>query len=199
MTYVITCGDEGIQLNEGTRLGVVGSGVKFEHADKIIGYLKQLFPDVFIVSSEENDWVRTQFQLNNWEQTNATFQQQVEVIADRNKVDYAGFLAFTDPKMIKEGVKGHLVRPKNIHIANSISFTLGGGEQKYHLGKFVISADWVHLAKPDFVKKALIEQIEYYKKLAKVDEIKILCEEEGSLDPEIIAKNKAMLEKTGLI
>ena len=68
MAHIIACGDEGLQLNEGTRLGLVGSGVSFPHADTIISHLKTLFDDISLVSSEENDWIRSHFSLNTWEQ-----------------------------------------------------------------------------------------------------------------------------------
>lgn len=197
MIYVISCGEEGVQLNEGTRLGIVGSGVSLKGADTVISYLKQMFDTVYIAASEENAWIRAAFQLNTWEQANATYQQQAAVIADRNQVGYAGIFEFSDPKALSSEIKGHMVRPQKIHIANSISLTIGGGEQTYHLGHFVISADWVHLSDPTFVKEFLTEQIEHYKSLVNMKDIKITIEEAGTLDPEIIQKNKDILAKAG--
>lgn len=200
MKYVITCGDEGVQLNQGTRLGILGSGIKIPHADKIIGYLKSLFgSEVYLSASEENAWIRQEFALNTWEQANATYQQQAEVIADKVSIPYIGFLEFSDPRPLKHEIKGHMVRPKGIHIANGISLTIGGGEQTYHLGHFVISAEWLHLADKKIAKEFLDAQIEYYKKLVNMPDIKITVEEAGELDPKVIAKNKAILEKLGYV
>jgi len=36
MPYVITCGDEGVQINQGTRLGIVGAGFRVPHFSKIV-------------------------------------------------------------------------------------------------------------------------------------------------------------------
>ena len=43
MAYVITCGDEGVQINEGTRLGVVGSGFNLDGFSKVVKLLKKQF------------------------------------------------------------------------------------------------------------------------------------------------------------
>lgn len=199
MKYVIACGDEGVQLNQGTRLGMLGSGVKLPHADVVIGYLSTLFPEVYLAASAENSWIRQEFSLDTFEQADATYQQQAEVIADKTKVPYIGFLEFSDPRVLKNEIKGHMVRPKGIHIANGISITIGGGEQTYHLGHFVISAEWLHLADKKVAKEVLEAQINYYKKLVNMPDMKITIEEAGELDPKVIAKNKAMLTKIGII
>ena len=51
MTYVIAAGDEGVQLNEGTRLGVVGAGVKFDGFSTIAKSLKQLLGKKIILGT----------------------------------------------------------------------------------------------------------------------------------------------------
>jgi hypothetical protein len=89
-----------------------------------------------------------------------------------------------------------MVRPKGIHIANKISFSLGGGEQTYHLGHYEISADWVHLAKPAFVKKVITKQLEFYNKQAKM-ELPFVFEMDGELGEVIAGKNKQVLTKIG--
>ena len=42
MIYVITCGDEGIQINEGTRLGILGAGFKMNGFPQVVKALKKL-------------------------------------------------------------------------------------------------------------------------------------------------------------
>ena len=196
MAYVITCGDEGVQINEGRRLGVVGCGFRLDGFSELVVLLKQLCgDDLRVAINEESDWLKQKLDLVNWEQVNAMAQQQVQALADHEGLLYAGYLPFTDPKELKHEIKGHMVRPHKVHIANSISFTLAGGEQKYHLGHYVISADWVHLAKPDFVKKMILPQIEFYTKLNHGEKLKFEFEENGELGADIAAKNKAILEK----
>jgi hypothetical protein len=200
MSYVITCGDEGVQINEGTRLAVVGSGFRVSGFSEVATIFKKLFgPDFFIASSEENDWIKKQLDLSNWEQVTASSQQHIEAVADREGITYAGFLPFSDPKQLVEGVKGHMVRPHGIHIANKISFTVGGGEQKYNLGNYVISADWVAEAPEELVKSFLTTQIEFYQSLAGKNPLTILVEEGGSLGESVAAANKAVLTKLGFI
>lgn len=196
MAYVITCGDEGVQINEGKRLGVVGCGFRLDGFSELVVLLKQVFgDDLRVAINEESDWLKQKLDLVNWEQVNAMAQQQIQALADDEGLLYAGYLPFTDPKELKHEIKGHMVRPHKVHIANSISFTLGGGEQKYHLGHYVISADWVHLAKPDFVKKMLEPQIAFYTKLNRGEPLSYSFEEAGELGPEVAAKNKAVLDQ----
>jgi hypothetical protein len=196
MAYVITCGDEGVQINEGRRLGVVGCGFRLEGFSELVSLLKQVCGnEIRVAVNEECDWLKHKLDLVNWEQVNAMAQQQIQALADLEGLLYAGYLPFTDPKELKHEIKGHMVRPHKVHIANTISFTLGGGEQKFHLGHYVISADWVHLAKPDFVKKIIEPQIEFYTKLNKGEKLNVVFEEGGDLGPDIAAKNKAILDQ----
>ena len=198
MSYVITCGDEGVQINEGQRLGFIGAGFHLEYFHEAIVALKKVFTDdLRIVASEENDWVKKQLNLADWGQVNAAMQQQIEALADREKVLYSGILTFTDPKMLKNEIKGHMVRPHNIHVANKICLTLGGGEQKYNLGCYLISADWVAQAKPKVVEAVIKSQIEFYQALAKKP-LQIIFEEKGELGEKVAAKNRAALEKAGV-
>ena len=139
MSYVITCGDDGVQINEGVRLGVAGAGVEVEHFSEVVKALKKIFgKELCVVASAENDWIKQSFELNDYHQADATMQQQTEAMADREGLKYAGFLPFADPKPLKYEIKGHMVRPRGVHIANKISFTLAGGEQTYNLGNFVV-------------------------------------------------------------
>lgn len=200
MAYVITCGDEGVQINQGRRLGVVGSGVELPGFSQVVKALKKVLKeDIAIVSNQENDWIKSKLDLSTWEQVNASAQQQVEALADREGLLYSGYLPFADPKQLQHDIKGHMVRPQGIHIANKICFTLGGGEQKYNLGNYVISADWVAAAPEKVVKEVIMTQVEFYQKLAKSDAPLIyLFEMAGDLGEAVAAKNKAVLEKLGI-
>jgi len=198
MVYVITCGDEGVQINEGTRLSVIGSGIKFEYFPQLIKYLKKLFPEdkLRIVSSQENRWIKDQFDLNTFEQADATMQQQAQALADHEDLLYVGFLPFADPKVLKHEVKGHMVRPKGVHIANKICFTLAGGEQTFNLGQYQISAEWLHLADKKIAKKIIDTQVDFYQKMAG-DKLIIVYEEKGPLGEKISQKNKEVLKSLG--
>ncbi|MDH5533607.1 MAG: hypothetical protein OEX81_04230 [Candidatus Pacebacteria bacterium] len=198
MSYVITCGDEGVQINEGKRLGVVGAGFRLEGFSEVVKSLKKLLgDDLRIASNEENAWVKEKLDLSTWEQTNASSQQHIEAVADDEKLLYAGYLPFSDPQVLKHDIKGHMVRPQKIHIAMKIAFTLAGGEQTFNLGQNIISAEWVHLVKPELAKKIIKEQVDFFQKIAGDFKLKFVFEEEGELGEEIAAKNKAILEKLG--
>jgi len=201
MAYVITCGDEGVQINNGTRLGVIGAGLMLEEFPEIVKYLKESFGEMelTIAGSAENDWSKEKLNLDTWEQTNASVQQKVAALADDQGLLYSGFLPFADPRQLKHDIKGHMVRPLLVHIANGISFTLGGGEQIFHLGRFVISADWIGVAPDALVKKVLQTQIDFYQKIVGKEKLLRVIEDTGDLDDKVIAKNKAKLEKLGFI
>ncbi len=194
MTYVITCGDEGVQINDGVRLAFAGSGFRLDGFSQVVPYLKQLFDsELAVVSSEENDWFKKKLDLINWEQINAMSQQHTQALAEREGLLYAGYLPFADPKQLEHGVRGHMVRPHGVHIANKICFTLGGGEQTYNLGCYLISAEWVHLASESLVKEVIGAQVAFYEALAGQSLIKTY-EMDGELGEEVATKNKAMLE-----
>ncbi len=196
MAYVIACGDEGVQINEGTRLAFVGAGVKLEGFSEVIPLLQaQLGADVRIVASEENDWVKSQLNLSTYEQADASMQQHAEILADRHKLLYSGIIPFTDPKELAHEIKGHMVRPHGIHIANKICFTLGGGEQTFNLGCYVISADWVADAPAKLIQQVIEPQIAFYKKLAKREDLAFVFELGGELGEEQALRNKKALEK----
>ena len=197
-TYVITCGDEGVQINEGVRLSFVGSGYELPGFSKAVVALKKVFgAAINIVASQENDWIKEKMQLADFEQADASMQQQIESLADREGLTYVGFIPFSDPKKLENGIKGHMVRPRGIHIANKICFTLGGGEQVYNLGCYKISADWVHAANDKVVKEVIMPQVEFYNKLAKRD-LPLYYETAGELDEKTVKKNLNGLEKIGL-
>ena len=199
MAYVITCGDEGVQINEGTRLGILGAGFKMTGFPQVAKALKKLLgKDIMVVASAENEWVKNHLELSDWEQTDASMQQQIEALADENELAYAGFTPFADPKQLKHGIKGHMVRPKGIHIANNICFTLAGGEQTYHLGHYVISAEWVSSVDKKLAKEFIATQVEFYKKQAKMD-LDFVFETDGELGKDMAEKNQKVLESFGFM
>ncbi len=199
MSYLLVCGDDGVQINVGTRLSVAGAGVKLEHFPEVVAALKKTFlGEMAIASSAQNDWIKEHFSLDSYEQADATMQQQVEFLADAEGLIYAGHLEFTDPRELKAGNKGHMVRPKNVHIANKICFTLGGGEQTYNLGNYVISADWVTNADKKVVKEVMAAQMAYYQSLSK-QPLRIVFEEAGELGEEVAAANKKVLTELGIV
>ena len=199
MSYVIACGDEGVQINEGTRLAVLGAGFRLEGFSEVVALMKKVFQEELrIVSNEESDWVKTQLDLANWQQVNASSQQHIQALADKEGLLYSGYLPFADPKQLSHEIKGHMVRPHNIHIANKICFTLAGGEQKFNLGNFVISADWVAEATPALVKSFIMPQIEFYTKLNRGEKPTFVFEEGGALGEAVAKKNREVLTKAGI-
>lgn len=200
MAYVITCGDEGVQVNEGTRLGFAGSGYKLAGFSAAVTILKKLLGEeqIRIATHSECDWIKDQLDLSNWEQVEASSQQYIEALADTEGLLYSGILPFSDPRELKHGIKGHMVRPKKIHIANKIAFTLAGGEQTYNLGCFLISAEWVAAAPKKLVKEMMDVQIAHYRKIGGMEDLQFVFEREGELSEEIVAANEKMLESIGI-
>jgi len=197
MTYVITCGDEGVQINVGRRISIAGAGLDLPDVSKVFKFLKKLLgKELRIVASGENDWVKARFKLNTYEQADATMQQKLAVLADKEGLLYSGFLPFADPRQLEHEIKGHMVRPKGVHIANKICFTLAGGEQTYNLGQYQISAEWVHLADKKLVKEMMKTQVDFYTQLAG-EPLKIVFEEKGDLGEKIAHKNRVVLESLG--
>lgn len=195
MPWVVTCGDEGVQINVGRRLGVVGAGVGLEGVEKVFAALKKVLKsDLKIAASAENDWVKQTLRLDDFEQADATIQQQAQVLADANKLGYAGFLPFADPRQLKEGIKGHMVRPKKVHVANKICFTLAGGEQTYNLGCYLISAEWLYLLDKKMAKAIIQTQVEFYTKLSKQKNLEYVFEKEGKLGGSFAVKNERILK-----
>ncbi len=203
MPWVIACGDEGVQINYGRRLAFLGAGLKLENFSRMLTAVRQMMdkcdvPDrqLRIVASEENAYVKEALALNDFDEANASMQQHLQVLADQEKLLYAGILPFADPLELAHEIKGHMVRPRNIHIANKICFTLAGGETTYNLGQYLISADWLAFADLNLVKEILATQVSFYEKLAKKP-LQLVVEEEGNLPKEIVAKNKAILQSLG--
>ena len=196
--YVITCGDEGVQVNYGIRLAFAGAGLELPGFHDVVKLLKRSFgTKLRIVSSQENDWIKQKLNLTEWESTNASAQQQIEALADKERLQYAGYLPFADPKKLKYAIKGHMVRPKKVHVANKICFTLGGGEQTYNLGCYQISADWAGSAPKKLVEQVIKPQVEFYKKLS-ATKLQLVYEMRGVLGEKTAKKNLKALQKIGL-
>jgi hypothetical protein len=211
MPLVIADGDEGVQLNYGRRFAVLGSGFRLPHFPQIIKSLQKTIDDYFpqeqrdkklkITASEENAWFKEQLVLNDWDETNASTQQHLAALADQLKFEYVGILPFADPKELKLAVKGHMVRPHNMHLANQLCFTIAGGEEVYSLGQYLISADWL----VDFTnngKKNLAEakeflqiQMDFYQILAGNNKLKVLIEQRGPFEQKLVKKNRQILDK----
>jgi hypothetical protein len=200
MAFVITSGDEGVQINEGTRLAFAGGGFKLEGFGEAVKILrKYLGDDLRIAASEEDAWIKEKLDLANWEQVNASAQQHLQVLADQQGLLYAGNIPFADPQELDHGIRGHMVRPQGMHLATKIAFTLGGGEQAYHLGHFLISADWVGDADEAVVRKVLEPQIAHYAGLAGKESLPFEFEEEGALPDDMKERNRKMLKKVGIL
>lgn len=195
-TYVVTCVDEGVQINVGKRLGFVGAGLDLPRFDDVVQVLKAVFGEhIAMAANEENDWVKQQQGLRDWQQVNATMQQKLEALADQVGLQYAGYLPFSDPKQLKHGVKGHMVRPHKVHIANKISFTCGGGEQTYNLGNFVISADWLHAADKKLAQELITSQVAFLQRLSSEGKLEYVFETTGDLAEETAQTNLKLLRK----
>ena len=152
--------------------------------------------DLYLAASSECAWIKQELNLDEWEEVDAMTQQHLQSLADREKIKYAGFLPFADPQELNYGVKGHMVRPHGVHLANKICFTFGGGEQTYNLGQFLISADWVSEADEKLVEKCIKKQVDFFQGLSKSN-LKFVCQMKGVLGEEVAKKNQAVLKKLG--
>jgi len=195
--FVIADADEGVQINAGTRLGFAGSGFMLDGFEKVVEILKkELSSQLRVVSSGESDWIKQKLDLKQWDEVDAMAQQHLQSLADEHELLYAGFMPFADPQDVDYQVKGHMVRPHSVHLANKICFTLGGGEQKYNLGQFVISADWLYKANKKLVKQVISQQVDFLQSLSSV-QLKYVCQTGGVLGEKIAKKNKVILEGLG--
>lgn len=196
--YVIACGDEGVQINHGRRLAFVGSGFQLAGFSEVVTILKKIFPSkIVLVANQQSDWFKKKLNFTSWKQVDKEAQLHVAQLAKQEALLYAGFIPFSDPENLKYAIKGHMVRPKDIHVANKIVFTLAGGEQTFNLGCYQISADWVSQAPLKLVKLVINEQINFYQDLAGKKLI-FIFEEAGDLGSKQAQKNKRVLEKIGI-
>jgi hypothetical protein len=179
-------------------LSFAGGGYDLPGFSEAVKILKKILKGkLSIAANQENDWIKQQMNLTDWEQVNASAQQQIEALADKEGLLYAGYLPFADPRKLKYEVKGHMVRPKLVHVANKICFTLGGGEQTYNLGCYQISADWAGSAPKKLVEQVILPQVEFYKKLSGM-KLQLVYETAGELGEKLAQKNLKALEKIGL-
>lgn len=208
---VVADGDEGVQLNHGRRFAFLGSGFRLPHFPEVIKSLQAVINDNFpkeqkdkklkFTASEENAWLKEKLELNDWDETNASAQQHLAALADQLKFEYVGILPFADPKELKSAVKGHMVRPHNMHLANQVCFTIAGGEEVYNLGQYLISADWLaeftNNAKKNLAEaKELLEiQVNFYQSLAGDTQLKVLVEEQGPFESKLVEKNRQILDQ----
>lgn len=194
---VIADGDEGVQINEGIRLAFAGAGYEMPGFSEIVKALKKIFKEkIRLVSTQNSAWMKKHLKIDEWEQINALSQQHHQALADKEGLLYAGYLPFADPKEVKHQIKGHMVRPMGMHLANKICFTLGGGEKQFNLGQYLISADWASEVSLETAKKALELQVEFYQELAG-QKLSLICQTGGKLGKEKALENRKVLEKIG--
>lgn len=203
--FVITCGDEGVQINHGRRFAFAGAGLRLVGFEQALSALRQVleqegFGDqakqLAIAASEENSYAKQVLELNDFEEANASMQQHLQVLAKKYDLRYAGILPFADPLELDAEVKGHMVRPKGIHIANKICFTLAGGEQTYNLGQYLISADWLSVVDLTAAKELLAAQVAFYEGLAG-RKLSIVHTTEGIFQEATVDSNLKILQDLG--
>jgi hypothetical protein len=203
--FVVTCGDEGVQINHGRRFAFVGAGLKLAGFEQALLGLRQVLEQegfvaqakqMAVAANEENTYVKQVLELNDFEEADASMQQHLQVLAKKHDLRYAGILPFADPLELAAEVKGHMVRPKGIHIANKICFTLAGGEQTYNLGQYLISADWLSAVDATVAKELLAVQVAFYESLAG-RKLKIVHETEGIFQEATVAANLKILQELG--
>ncbi len=203
--FVIACGDEGVQINHGRRFAFVGAGLKLAGFEQALTGLRQTLSDngfaeqasqLAVAANEENSYVKQVFALNDFEEADASMQQHLQVLAKNHDLQYAGILPFADPLELAHQVKGHMVRPKGIHIANKICFTLAGGEQTYNLGQYLISADWLSAVPLAVAKELLAVQVAFYESLAG-RKLSIVHETAGIFEEAVVDANLKVLQELG--
>ena len=192
--YVITGTDEGIQLNAGVRLGFAGAGLELAGFEMALQILKESLPlegaKITVLSSQEDKWQDDAVGGRN----QTAVREKFEDFAEKNGLEYLGHLDFGDPKPYSDEVKGHLVRPPKIHVADTVCLSCGGGEQVFNLRHYVLSADWLFKADQTKAKALLKKEFEYCQEVAG-KKLKVDYEIAGDLDPKIAAINKEFAEK----
>ncbi|MBQ6449864.1 hypothetical protein IJJ08_03090 [bacterium] len=186
---VITSGDEGLQLNSGCRLGFVGSGFQLSHFESALKVLRQLFASsLCLASAQEDDWLERQLQSRN----QSFFAEKLTAFAQQQGLAYVGQFDYGDPKDLEAGVRGHLVRPPKIHVAEGITLTIGGGEQTYSLERCVICADFAHGLDLPVLRELMISQIDFYREIVGAH-LPVSVSDEGNLSPELKLANRQAL------
>jgi len=186
-SLVIASGDEGLQLNSGRRLAFVGAGYGLDYFDLAVKALTaDLGSHPVLISAQEDDWLAAKLESKN----QAIYDEKLREFAAGAGLDYAGQIDFGDPKDLTDGVRGHLVRPPKIHVAEQICLTVGGGEQVYSLRQFVISADYAHALRSDQVQALIGTQIDYYNHLVG-KKLRVVMSDEGNMSDKLKIANKA--------
>ena len=211
MPLVIAAADEGVQLNHGRRFAFVGAGFRLPHISAVLVALAKTIDQHFpaeqkdkklkIAASEENAWFKQTLKLNDWDETNASMQQHLAALAEQEQLEYVGILPFADPQELAGAVKGHMVRPHNLHLANKVCLTIAGGEQTYNLGQYLLSVDWL----AEFTKhgkqklkeaKELVQaQLTYLRELNHGKDLPTVIEDQGPLSSQLVEENRQLITK----
>ena len=189
---VITSGDEGVQLNAGVRFAFVGSGYDLPHFSSAVKALQKIFKQDFVLASvQEDNWLALKLASHNPN----LYQSTLAVLADEQHLAYVGQFDYGDPRDLNDSsVRGHIVRPPKIHVADQVIFTLGGGEQNFNLRKFVISADYVASLPFEQAASLIKTQVDFYQTLVKKP-LKFSYETDGPLADELKQQNQAIVER----
>jgi len=188
-SWVIASSDEGLQLNEGRRLGFVGAGYDLPYMKQVLAVLEyDLGTRPLLVSAQEDDWLAAKLESKN----QAIYDEKLQDFAAGLGLEYAGQLDFGDPKDLSGGVRGHLVRPPKIHVAEQICLTVGGGEETYSLEQFVISADFAHGLDAELVTALIGSQIDFCQQLLG-HPLKVVVSDKGPLSAALKTANKAKI------
>lgn len=187
--WVIASGDEGLQLNNGVRLGFAGAGYALPHFAAAIDILREtLSGEILIAAAQEDDWLAHVLKSKN----QLVFDETIAALAQESNLTYVGQFDFGDPKDLEHGVRGHLVRPPKIHVAESIVLTVGGGEQVYSLEQLVIAAEYAYNLPLEKLKEILGAQIDFYRRVIGID-LPVKLSREGALSAEIKQANEKAL------
>ncbi len=187
--WVIASGDEGLQLNSGVRLGFAGAGYTLPHFSEAVDILRgTLAGEIYMASAQEDDWLARALQSKN----QSVFDETIQALAAENQLTYVGQFDFGDPKDLEHGVRGHLVRPPKIHVAEAIVLTVGGGEQVYSLEQLVISAEYAYRLAPEKLQVLMNTQIDFYRQVVGVD-LPVKIVRDGVLAADVKKANETAL------
>ncbi|MBQ6438084.1 hypothetical protein IJJ12_01720 [bacterium] len=187
---VITTGDEGVQLNAGRRFALAGAGVGLAHAEEAMDIIeRESGQTVTLVSGEQDDFLAAQLANPNQHEYEAVTRTWAQ---ERGRA-YAGQLLFGDPRELSAGVRGHLVRPAGVHVAEQIVLTIGGGESQFSLRSVVISADFASALAKDKLAEIIGTQINFYRQLLG-QELSVVIDDQGGWPAAIVAANRAAVQ-----
>ena len=193
LLYVISSCDEGLQLNQGIKIGFVGAGFGINQLDLILPALEDVLQQQLIVVSSQDDDLHIKH-VPNVKKQRIFINEKFVFFAKKHNLLYAGHLDFKEPQNLKYEVRGHMVRPEGVHVAQNICFTLGGGEQIYSLANFVLSAEWISSVDFDLAFKIMKEQVDFIKKIS-FNKLNLIFQKDGLLSDELKMKNEKIIEK----